>query len=271
MKALPLLKRGLPALLGLLCASCQQQDGQVQARLADAEARAKQAEAAVTELKKKVAEAPPAAVAPSGSDPAEAADLRKKIAALEEENHQLKELAAKANAAQANPLAGIDAKAIESSFVNGFLEKKKEWKDALSDYQVKGYEQPEVTVEDVKPFRTSIGIKLEQGGRAFTAQVPVTADFQGNWAFPTGDEVIGFAKQAAAGYAAPAVGSSAPAPTPAPAPDIAKNSSSAPPAPAPSPTPAPPKPEPKPDVPESVPFGGKNLIKLPPIKFPGDP
>ncbi|MDB6069259.1 MAG: hypothetical protein JWL81_430 [Verrucomicrobiales bacterium] len=266
MKALPLLKRGLPALLGLLCASCQQQDGQVQARLADAEARAKQAEAAVTELKKKVAEAPPASVAPSGSDPAEAADLRKKIAALEEENHQLQELAAKAKAVQANPLAGIDAKAIENSFVNGFLEKKKEWKDALSDYQVKGYEQPEVTVEDVKPFRTSIGIKLEQGGRAFTAQVPVTADFQGNWSFPSADEVVGFAKQAAAGNAAPAA-TSAPSPGPAPAPDVAKNSPSAPPA----PTPAPPKPEPKPDVPESVPFGGKNLIKLPPIKFPGDP
>ena len=44
MNTLPLLTRGLPALLGFMCFGCQPQDVQMQARLADAEARAKLAE-----------------------------------------------------------------------------------------------------------------------------------------------------------------------------------------------------------------------------------
>lgn len=260
MKALTLWTRGFPAMLGMMCAGCQPPDAQIQARLADAEARAKKAEAAVTELKRKAVEAPPPS---AGGDSAELQELKKKLAALEEDNQRLQEGAAKAAAAAGNPLANIDAKAVESAFVSGFLDKKKEWKEALSGYQVKGYEQPEVTVEDVKPFRTSIGIKLEQGGRSFTAQVPVTADFQGNWTFPSSAEVVEFARQAAAGKAAaPDTPASVAAPavaaqtTPPPAPPAAKS---------------PPPPPPQSTGPEPVPFGGKSLIKLPPIKFPGDP
>jgi uncharacterized coiled-coil protein SlyX len=258
MKALTLWTRGFPAMLGLMCAGCQPPDGQMQARLADAEARAKQAEAAVTELKRKLAEAPSA----GSGEPADLQDLKKKLAALEEDNQRLQDVAAKAASASGNPLANIDAKAVESAFVSGFLGMKKEWKEALSDYQVKGYEQPEVTVEDVKPFRTSIGIKLEQGGRSFTAQVPVTADFQGNWSFPSAEEVVGYARQAAANPAA----SAAPLPAASTAPAVARN-------PATPPPPATPatNPPPRDTGPEPVPFGGKNLIKLPPIKFPGDP
>lgn len=263
MKALPLLTRGAPLLLGLLTFGCNQPDPQMQARLADAEARAKQAEAAVTELRRKAAEAPAASA--DGNSSAELAELKKKYAALEEANQQLQAQANKAPEAGANPLAGLDPKVVETSFINGFLAKKQEWKSALNDYQVKGYEQPEVTIEDVKPFRTTIGIRLEQAGRAFTAQVPVTADFQGNWTFPDGNEVVGYARQAAAGGSAASPGAPA---APGSAPAVARNPGTGT---APAVSPAAPRPAPRDDAPEPVPFGGKNLIKLPPIKFPGDP
>ena len=258
MKTFPLLRCTLPALLILTGAGCQQQDGQMQARLADAEARAKLAEAAVEKLKQTTDDLQKKASGSAGDGASSEA-----LAALKQENEALREKIAKASSAPAAGF-GIDLEAIEKAFTEGVRERRKEWKEALGDYKVLSYETPEVSAEDVKPFRTNLAIKLEQAGRVFTAHVPVAADFQGNWSFPSAAEVLGFAKRAQAGADTQ---SSTPV---SPSPNLAENTSPSvpPPPPAASPKPAP---APAPEVPESSPFGAKSLQKLPPITFPGDP
>ena len=245
----------------------------MQARLADAEAKARMAEVELERWKQKVEETPKKE---AGSDGGGASSAE--VTALKQENEELRGKLAKISNAAA---PGIDVEAIEKAFTDGVRERRKEWKEALADYKVLSYETPEVTAEDVKPFRTNLSIKLEQAGRTFVAQVPVAADFQGNWSFPSPAEVLGYAKKAQLNESAPS-GSTGTTTTPGGTnPTLTGSSQSGKifpvesgggkPPPPPTATTSAPRPRPAPDVQDPVPFGGKTLQTLKPIKFPGDP
>ena len=247
----------MPALFILMGAGCQQQDSQLQARLADAEARAKLAEAAADKWKQSAAELQKKVQENGGGN----GGSSEALAELKQENEGLREKLAKVSSA--GPAGfGMDLEAIEKAFTEGVRERRKEWKVALSDYKVLSYETPEVSPEDVKPFRTNLAIKLEQAGRTFTAYVPVSADFQGNWSFPSPAEVLGHAKEAQQGRAQAA--------TPAAPPNPAGNPPSQPVVSAGGTPPQPQKPVVPPDSTPEM-FNGKVVQKLPSIKFPGDP
>lgn len=266
MKTFPLMRGVLPALMILTGAGCQQQDGQMQARLADAEARAKLAETAMVKLKQTVEDLEKEKAA-GGSGGASDSASSEALAALKQENETLREKIATAGKAGSAGSFLPDIEAIEKAFTEGVRERRKEWKEALADYKVLSYETPEVSAEDVKPFKTNLAIKLEQAGRVFTALVPVAADFQGNWSFPSPAEVLSYAKQAQAGGGIPA-NNGAPVPG---GNTYSSNTPASPPPAAAQPAPPAPAPQPQPDAPEPIPFGAKSMQKLPPIKFPGDP